>query len=65
MATKGKRVAKKIISKSSRALTVRPATSDKALQMGRAVGSILGKAIGNVERAVSRVMKNSKAAMKK
>ena len=65
VATKAKVVAKKIMRKSSRDLAVRPIASDKALQMGRAVGTILGKAIGNVERAVSRAIKSSKAVIKK
>lgn len=65
VASKGKPVAKKLVSKTSRALAVRPSASDKATQVGRAVGTMLGKAIGNVERAVSRVTKNSKSAIKK
>ena len=40
-------------------------TTRKAKQVGRAVGTVLGKAIGNVERAVTRVMKSAKASKKK
>ena len=57
-------IMKKAALKPTRALSASSNGSDKAHQVGRAVGTILGKAIGNVERVVSRVMKSARTTKK-
>ena len=60
-----KPVQKKVVRKSKRLSSVPAATTRKAKQLGRAVGTVLGKAIGNVERAVTQVMKRGRPSKKK
>ena len=59
------KIAKKVVRKSKRLSSVPAATTRKAKQLGRAVGTVLGKAIGNVERAVTQVMKRGRPSKKK
>lgn len=47
----------KVRRKPKTASKIPAATSRKAKKVGRAVGSLLGKAIGKVEQTVTRVMK--------
>ena len=51
---------KKVRRKPKAASKIPAGTNRKAKRVGRAVGSLLGKAIGKVEQAVTRVMKVAK-----
>jgi len=59
------RAGKQGAQKSTRTLSTPAGASQKANEVGRAVGSILGKAIGNIERVVTRLTKPAQRATKK